>query len=219
MHFLVVVESTDSFSLVFRVSLSQPTLFLNETSLRCQHIRGIRKIHSRCFQVFEDGSNSRPRRMQSRRHHASLRGIGRCEAQDGNGGDEISWYSLTWQQSRRVSVTFHGNNVCRQRNCVETLNEGASVEKLEFMGATPDLRCGDSTRWEELGTLFVFVGSPFFAEIWGFEVPSNAWWGKLHFTGTSPIFGGFFFSCDDSPWQEEFKKHSIFVQTQIFLEK
>ncbi len=42
------------------------------------------------------------------------------------------------------------------------------MEKLQFMGATSDLRnffCGDSTRGEEFRTLFVLIGSPFFAEI------------------------------------------------------
>jgi hypothetical protein len=45
------------------------------------------------------------------------------------------------------------------------------------MGATPDYRdffCGDSPRLEEFRTLFVFVGSPFFAEICAFKVSKNA---------------------------------------------
>ncbi len=59
------------------------------------------------------------------------------------------------------------------------------LAKLEFMGAThgsrgatPDYRdffcCGDSPRWEEFRTLFVFVGSSFFAEICAFKVSKNA---------------------------------------------
>jgi hypothetical protein len=35
---------------------------------------------------------------------------------------------------------------------------------------------------------------------------------------TSPI-SAVFCLCDDSPWQEEFKTRSIYVQTQLFLEK
>jgi hypothetical protein len=57
-------------------------------------------------------------------------------------------------------------------------------------------------------------------EVLKFRRMPNGDWRKLHFTGTSPIFAVCFVNlCDDSPWQEEFKTNSIFVQTKLFLEK